>query len=390
MNINQIRQDILNYNDKLFLNSASSSLPAKSVVQKITEYLVEEQQIGGYKSQELHTEAINRFYTEAAQLLNCHPKNIAFANNATDAFAKAMASIDFKKGDIIITSDDDYVANQFQFIALQKRFGIIIKRIATFDNGDLDISHFESLITKERPKIVALAHVPTGSGLVQNVKAVGNICYKNDILFLLDACQSVGQMHVDVQEIKCDFLSVTGRKFLRGPRGTGILYVSDKILNSDFYPLTIDSNGADWIDNNNFKLFDSAKRFEFWESSRALVVGFGEALRYLNAIGIQNIEQRNTELITHLRNNLSAIEEITLHDKGSKTCNILTFRKQGKSLDKMISYLDKNNVFYSISSKPSSFIDFNKKGVDWVIRLSPHYFNTFEELDSVSNLIELV
>lgn len=390
MNINQIRQDILNYNDKLFLNSASSSLPAKSVVQKITEYLVEEQQIGGYKSQELHTEAINRFYTEAAQLLNCHPKNIAFANNATDAFAKAMASIDFKKGDIIITSDDDYVANQFQFIALQKRFGIIIKRIATFDNGDLDISHFESLITKERPKIVALAHVPTGSGLVQNVKAVGNICYKNDILFLLDACQSVGQMHVDVQEIKCDFLSVTGRKFLRGPRGTGILYVSDKILNRDFYPLTIDSNGANWIDNNNFKLFDSAKRFEFWESSRALVVGFGEALRYLNAIGIQNIEKRNTELITRLRNNLSVIKGVTLHDKGSKTCNILTFRKQGKSLDKMISYLDKNNVFYSISSKPSSFIDFNKKGVDWVIRLSPHYFNTIEELDSVSNLIELV
>ncbi|MEO9569762.1 MAG: aminotransferase class V-fold PLP-dependent enzyme [Polaribacter sp.] len=390
MNIEDIRNDILNYNDKLFFNSASSSLPATSVVKKITDYLIEEQQIGGYKIEEERSEDINGFYVQSSKLLGCKPNNIAFAYNSTDAYSKALLSIDFKKNDVIITSDDDYVSNHFQFIALQKRIGVKIIRIKTLVNGDLDIHNFKELVAKYHPKLVAVTHVPTNSGLVQDVVTIGGICSQNNILFLLDACQSVGQLVVDVKKIKCDFLVVTGRKWLRGPRGTGILYVSNNVLDQGLYPLTIDGNGALWNKEDDFEIFKTAKRFELFESSRALVVGFAEALRYLNAIGIEQVESTNKNLITKLRTNLNDIKGVKIFDKGSVTSSILTFRKEGKSLEEIKTKFQKNNVFYSVSAKPWGFIDFEKKDIDWVIRLSPHYFNTEKEINKVSEIIESI
>ncbi len=389
-NIQDIRNDILNYNSKLFFNSASSSLPPKSVVEVITEYLVEEQQVGGYTIEDDRANAIANFYIQAAKLLNCKPQNIAFAYNATDAFSKALLSIDFEKGDVIITSDDDYVSNHFQFIALQKRIGVKVIRIKTLENGDLDISHFKEVVVTKQPKLVAVTHVPTNSGLVQDVTSIGRICANYNILFLLDACQSVGQLVVDVQDIQCDFLVVTGRKWLRGPRGTGILYVSDRVLNAGMYPFSIDGNGGIWYKANDFKIIETAQRFELFESSKALVVGFAEALHYLNAIGIERISERNKQLITALRTNLNAIKGVNLYDRGSVTSSILTFRKEGKSLEDIQNALKAHSIFHSVSSKPWGVIDFNKKGVDWVIRLSPHYFNTIKEIDRVSEIIESI
>lgn len=390
MNTEQIRRDISNYGDKLFLNSAGSSLVAKSVTQKIEDYLRQEENLGGYKVSDLRKKDIADFYNQAAQLINANPKNIAYTHDATDAYAKALSSIDFKKEDVIITSDDDYVSNQIQFISLQKRFGVKIIRINTLENGDLDVSHFQELLKIHNPKLVALTHVPTNSGLVQNVEAVGKICYEQQIVFLLDACQSVGQLQVDVQKIKCDFLTTTGRKFLRGPRGTGFLYVSDRVIENAYSPLFIDVFGATWTQANQFLVAQSAKRFETWEKPYAFLVGFGEALRYANEVGIDNIESYNEKLMVRLRDNLSSLSKVKLFDFGSKTCNILTFRKENKSLEEVAKELEANKVFFSISKKTSGIIDFNKKGIDGVIRLSPHYFNTLEEMDLVAEIIESI
>lgn len=390
MNVEEIRKDIVNCDDKLFFNTAGASLSPNSVLKKVTDFLIEEQLLGGYAMEDKYSTEIDKFYIEAAKLLNCKPTNIAFAHNSTDAYSKALLSIDFKKDDVIITSDDDYVSNHFQFITLKQRFGIQIKRIQTLENGDLDIENFKELVQKHQPKLVAVAEVPTNSGLVQDVTTIGEICSENNILFLIDACQSVGQLEVDVQKNKCDFLAVTGRKWLRGPRGTGILYVSDKVLEKKMYPLTIDGNGAVWKTESKFEVYDSAKRFELFESSRALVVGFSEALRYLNTLTIKNIATRNKELTSKLRVNLNEIKDVTMYDKGSVTSNIVTFRKEGKTLEEIKEKLNQHKVFFSVSSSPWGIIDFNKKGVDWVVRLSPHYFNTEKEINKVSEIIEWI
>ncbi len=390
MNIEKIRQDLPYYGNKIFLNSAGSSLSPHTVTKRVQAYLHQEELFGGYKLEDIQAKQIAAFYEQTATLLNCNSKNIAFAHDATDAYIKALSAIPFKNGDVIITSSNDYASNQIQFISLQQRHGVVVKRIASLSNGDIDMVHFQKLLSEETPVLVAITHIPTNSGLVQDVAAIGEICHQQGILYLVDACQSVGQIVVDVQKLKCDFLSATGRKFLRGPRGTGLLYVSDRVLQSTMAPLLIDGWGAKWTALYEFSMKPSAKRFETWERSYALMVGLTEAIRYANDIGIDLIEERNIELQNRLRHNLSSIAGVKVYDKGSRLGNLITFKKEGISLENLKTHLDDHEVYYSVSTLEWGLIDFKEKGVEWVIRFSPHYFNTLEEMDKVASILAAV
>ena len=388
MNIEQIRTDTPFCQDKLFVNSAGSSLQPTVVLDAINNYLQKEAQFGGYKVADTHPDEIETFYETVAQLIGTQSSNIAFAHDATDAYLKALSAIPFKKGDVVITSQDDYSSNQIQFLSLQKRFGIVLKRIKTLANGDLDLAHFRTLIDEKTPVLVAITHVPTNSGLIQQVEAIGAICHKKDLLYLVDACQSVGQLVVDVQKIKCDFLSATGRKFLRGPRGTGFLYVSDRALAKGLTPLFVDGGGAVWTQVNEYQVLPSARRFQTWEKPYALMMGLTTAVQYALNIGLNNIQAYNQQLMQRLKKNLSTIPSVQVFDRGAKTCNLLTFRKEGKSAEVIQQALDKHSVFHGLSTKEWGVIDYKEKGVDWTIRLSPHYFNTLEEMDRLGEIIE--
>jgi len=387
MQINQIRNDTFGCHDKTFLNSAGASLMPKSVVQKQMEYLKLEEEFGGYHVASQQSAALNEFYIETAKLINCKPQNIAFATNATDAYAKALSSIPFKPGDSIITTDDDYISNQIAFLSLQKRLNLKIHRIKKLANQDLDLDHFLQLIKKHQPKLVAVTHIPSNSGLIQNVEEIGKICKQNGILYLVDACQSVGQLLVDIQKISCDFLTATGRKFLRGPRGTGFLYVSDNALSQGLAPLLLDMSGARWTAPNTYELGDDAKRFEIWERSCASVVGLTEAIRYANSIGMDNIESYNRSLSSQLRDMLQQNSNLEILDKGRDLASIVTFHRRNLSLHTLQEMLSKNNIYYSVSFKAGALIDFGEKNVDWAIRFSPHYFNTLTEMEVVTDLL---
>lgn len=390
MDIDQIRKDTPGCGDKLFLNTAGSSLMPYSVNRKIKDYLDQEEQIGGYKTEELREKEIAGFYSETAKLIGCKPKNIAFAHDATDAYAKALSSINFQKGDTIVTTDDDYASNHIQFLSLKKRHNLKIHRIKNLENGDLDLEDFLKLVKTQTPKLTAVTHVPTNSGLIQDIVAIGEICKEYNILYLVDACQSVGQIEVDVNTIQCGFLTATGRKFLRGPRGTGFLYVSDQLLEKGFEPVFIDGGGAIWTEVDKYKSFNTAQRFQTWESPYALMVGLSEAIRYANVMGIDKISAYNARLMNKLRTNLTEISDVQLFDKGSQRCNLLTFRKLGKSLERITRILDENQVYYSISNKEWGLLDYRKKGVEWTIRLSPHYFNNLDEMDRVAEIIRKI
>ncbi|MDG4654588.1 aminotransferase class V-fold PLP-dependent enzyme [Chryseobacterium arthrosphaerae] len=386
MDLNTIRQDTIGCSDKIFLNSAGSSLMPKIVVETITNYLYHEQQIGGYLAAGRNAESIGQFYEEVAKLINTRPSNIAFVNSSTDGYAKALSSIPFEKGDCIITTNNDYISNQIAFISLQKRFQIKIIRAANLPDHELDLEDFERLIRKHQPKLIAVTHIPTNSGLVQNVEAVGKLCRQYDILYLVDACQSVGQRVVDVEKINCDFLTATGRKFMRGPRGTGFLYVSDRVLHAEMAPLFLDSNGAQWTEFDHYQLNGTARRFELFERSNALLMGFKEALRYANTIGMAAIENYNRELSGKLRANLQN-SGYRILDQGNQLSSIVTFCQKDNKIDKIQKVLNENSVFFTVSNKTNALIDFTFKNVDHAIRLSPHYFNTVEEIEVVSGLL---
>lgn len=371
------------------MNSAGSSLAPHSVMTAIVDYLREEEQVGGYEVERLWTTQIGGLYESVAQLLNCQPHNIAYAYSATDAYSRTLSAIPFKEGDYILTTDDDYISNQIAFLSLQQRLGIKLLRANNLATGDLDLSHVEQLIRDHHPVLVAVTHVPTNSGLVQPAEEIGIICRRYGVWYLLDACQSVGQLPVDVTRIGCDFLNVTGRKFLRGPRNTGFLYVSNRVLQAGLTPLFIDRRGAAWTETNAYQVQAGARRFEPQEVS-AFIVGLAEAVRYANEIGIEAIAKTNEHMLYRLRTKLEQIDGLHLLDRGSVRSNILTFHTNRQSLSVLEAALTHSGIVYTVQHQHYALIDFMRKGVNWAIRLSPHYFNTLEEIDTVVDVIARV
>ncbi|WP_419870791.1 aminotransferase class V-fold PLP-dependent enzyme [Chryseobacterium sp. CT-SW4] len=386
MDINRMRQETPGCLNKIFLNSAGGSLMPDSVVETMTRYLEQEKELGAYETAARNTQHINRFYEETAKLLNCNPSNIAFVTSSTDAYSKALSSIPFQKDDCIITTDDDYISNQLAFLSLQKREGVKVIRMKNLPDHELDLEDLDQLIKTHKPKLIAVTQIPTNSGLIQNVEGVGKICKQYDILYLVDACQSVGQLPVDAKAIGCDFLTATGRKFIRGPRGTGLLYVSDKVLQQDLVPLFLDTKGATWVQFDDYEIGTTAKRFEHWETSMVNLLGLTEAIRYANSVGLDYIEKYNKNLSSQLRKGLQD-KGLKVLDEGNHLGSIVTFCEKDGKIENAKKVLEENNVFFSLSNKQNALINFTHKNVDSAIRLSPHYFNTHEEMEQVVRLL---
>jgi len=308
MNLDEIRKNTPGCASKIHFNNAGASLPPLQVTEAIMDYISVESITGGYETADMKKEEIQEFYTSVARLINTSENNIAFTSSATNSFALALSSIPFERGDKVLIANEDYISNQIAFLSLQERLGIQLLRANSLSTGGVDLDHMEELINTHHPKLVSLTHVPTNTGLIQPVEAVGKMCNEKNILYLVDACQSTGQIPVDVKKIGCDFLTATMRKFLRGPRGAGFLYTSDNVLEKKLTPLFVDMRGAEWTDADTYEVRMNAKRFEEWELPYALVMGSKEAIQYALNIGIENIAERNKTLCDILRNKLNSIE----------------------------------------------------------------------------------
>src|SRR5690606_28402987 len=257
------------------------------------------------------------------------PHRIAFTEHATAAFVAALSSVPLESGDVIVTTRHDYVSNQIQYLSLARRFGVEVVRVPDAPEGGVDVGALEAAVHRRRPKLVAVTHVPTSSGLVQDVEAVGRICRARDVPYLVDACQSVGQMPVEPERIGCDFLSATARKFLRGPRGAGFLWVSDRVLDRGLEPLFPDLRGADMIDEELYQPAPDARRFETWEFHWGLVLGTGEAARYARAVGLDAVCARVRALAARLRARLAEMDGVRVLDRGRELGAIVTVAVRG-------------------------------------------------------------
>ncbi|GAA5521255.1 hercynylcysteine sulfoxide lyase [Fodinibius salicampi] len=271
------RRDTPGCRYRTHFNNAGAALMPTPVIEAIHKHLDNEIRFGGYEAAEAAEKEISASYDAIAQLIGTVSANIAIVENATVAVSQALSAFNFQRGDNIITTNADYSSNQIMLLNLADRYGIEIVRAEDLPEGGVDPDSIHDLIQMQRPKLVLMSWIPTNSGLIQNAKVVGEICRKFEIPFLLDACQAVGQLPVDVMDLHCDFLAATGRKFLRGPRGVGFLYVSDRMLKQGYSPLFPDTRGAKWISANNFQVEGDAKRFENWEFPYALVLGLGAA-----------------------------------------------------------------------------------------------------------------
>ncbi len=358
------------------------------VLDAVVSHLQREAQIGGYEAADAAAERVAATYASVGELIGAGPRNIAVVENATVAFALALSAFDFQRGDVILTTRNDYVSNQIMYLSLARRLGVEVVRAEDLPEGGVDPASVGELIARRRPRLVAVTHVPTNSGLVQPVEAVGEICQAAGVPYLIDGCQSVGQVPLDVTRLRCDFLSATARKFLRGPRGVGFLYVSDRMLASGAHPLLVDMRGAEWTAADEYTLVDGARRFENWEFAYALHLGLGEAARYALGVGVAEGGGRALQLAAYTRERLSALDGVRVLDRGPALCAIVTAEVLGCDARAVVATLRDRGINTNASLRAYALLDMESKQVTSAVRISPHYYNTKEEIDTALGAIE--
>jgi selenocysteine lyase/cysteine desulfurase len=388
--LQQWRDDTPGCTNQIHLNNASAGLMPLPVLDAIVGHLNREAKFGGYESADDAEAAFSEAYDNVSKLLGAQPRNVAIVENSTVAFFQALSAFDFKPGDVIVTTRNDYISNQLAYLSLARRHGVEVRRAADLATGGADPQSVQDLLREKRVRLLAVTWVPTNSGLMQPVEALGQIAEASGVPYLVDACQAIGQIPIDVSKLKCDFLSATARKFLRGPRGIGFLYVSDRALKRGDFPLYIDMRGADWVSADNFQPAPDARRFENWEFPYSLVLGLGEAARYALAVGIERGGGRAHQLAAELRDKLKRVPGIRVLDRGNQLAAIVTIEVAGWDATDLSKLLRKRGINTSASLRAYAVIDMDEKRAASALRLSPHYYNTEDELASVVEALRSV
>ncbi|MBL4821773.1 MAG: aminotransferase class V-fold PLP-dependent enzyme [Gammaproteobacteria bacterium] len=377
--IHRMRSETPACKNLIHFNNAGCSLTPKPVLDSVISHLCLEQEIGGYEAAAQADSQIERFYSALAGLLNCAAGEIAFIENATRAWDMAFYSIPFQKGDRILTGQAEYASNYLAMLQVQKLTGIEITVIPSDEKGILCLDRLQQEIT-DRVKLIALTHIPSQSGIVQPAQAVGEIANKHNIIYLLDVCQSAGQMTLDVNKIGCDILTGTGRKYLRGPRGTGYLYIKNELLDK-LEPPFIDLHSASWKSEQEFEWQKNARRFENWECFVAGKIGLARAVEYAMELGLENIENRIQQLARLLISALQAQKNITVFESGDCLSGIITFIKNDEKPLVLQQRLQPENINIGVSKRSSAMLDFSKRGLETINRASLHYYNTEGEIN---------
>lgn len=369
------------------LNNAGAGLMPVSVVEAVMDHVRLEAEIGGYEAADARADAIVGTYDAVASLVGAAPRNIALVGNATHGFIQSVTSFDFLPGDVIITSRSDYTSYQIQFLALSQRLGVRILHAPELPGGGIDPGGVRELLRTTPCRLVHVSWVPTHSGLVQDVAGVGAVCEEFGVPFLVDACQAAGQIEIDVGRLRCDYLAVTARKFLRGPRGIGFLYASDRALERGDHPLFVDMRGATWEAPDRYRIADTARRYEDWEFPYALVLGLGAAARCASQVGVATGGARAFQLAAELRRRLNAIDGVRVLDRGPNPCAIVTAAVSGWYAPDLVNALRERRINSAATLGWFGLLDLPERGIESALRLSPHYYNTEGEIDDAVGAI---
>jgi selenocysteine lyase/cysteine desulfurase len=381
LDVVRARKETPGCSNVVHLNNAGAALPPAAVTDAVIAHLRLEAQIGGYEAAAVAAPAVIDVYHAIARLIGCQPHEVAVVENATRAWDMAFYAMRFGPGDRILTARTEYASNVIAFLQTAARTDAQIEVVDNDEHGQLSVEDLRRRLNDD-VKLAAVSHVPTHSGLVNPAVEIGRLTRAAGVPFLLDACQSVGQIPIDVDEIGCDMLSATGRKFLRGPRGTGFLYVADRLI-GQLEPPFLDLHAATWTAEHEYEIRPDARRFENWETYYAAKIGLGVAVDYALDWGMQAIEERVTALAGRLRQRLAELPGVTVQDHGQRLCGIVTFTVDDVSAADVQSRLTAGGINTSVVAVGSARYDLAARGLPAVVRASVHYYNTDDEIEQL-------
>jgi len=382
----EIRHNTPGLPGRIHLDNCGSALVSRAVVEAQLGHLHLETRVGGYVAQEQQSERLSNVYHSAAKLLGGKYTDYALAGSAVDSWTKAFYSLPMGAGDNVVTAYNEYCSNYVAYLQRASRDGVEIRVARPGADGALDLDHFESLVDK-RTRLISLTHVPSSSGQIAPAVKVGEIANAHEKLYLLDACQSIGQLDVNFERIGCDMATGTGRKFLRGPRGIGFLYMNEK-ARAEIDPVVLTNQAATWTGENSYELRSDAGVFEAWERSCVNQLGLGAAIDYLLELGPEKAYERITSLTRYMREGLAGISRVTLTCQEDAEAAIITFNKEGWTAADIKQVLEKQDIATQVASVVHTRLDLEARGIDTTARISPHYYNTVEEMDIFLNALE--
>ncbi|WP_142850157.1 aminotransferase class V-fold PLP-dependent enzyme [Telmatospirillum sp. J64-1] len=379
ISLERLRRDTPGCSEVLHLNNAGAALMPLPVHRAQVGHLARELMRGGTRAAREAAEDAEGFYSAAAKLLGCGRDEIAFAVSATQAWQTAFHALDLKRGSRVLIGRAEYGSNLMSLYQEARRRGLEIE-ILPDDAATGSVSLEALAAALERPAgLLAVTHLASTGGAVAPAREIGALARRQGVPFLLDACQTVGQMPVDVKRIGCDMLAATGRKWLRGPRGSGLLYVRGEMLDRLCPPLP-DLAGFRWTGPEDFVPRGAARRFEQYEHSLAARIALTQAILYCLEVGPETIWQDVRRLADKLRKDLSAVPGVTLQECGAPLAGIVTFELERMSAAQAAQALAAKGINVSVAEAGAAPLDFAERGLTALLRASPHYYNTEGEI----------
>lgn len=371
---------------RIHLDNCGSAFMAQPVIDEINAAFSREIMVGGYVAQEQQADRLEDGYQNLAALFDGKVTDFAFVSSAVDGWTKAFYSIPFESGDNIITAYNEYCSNYVAYLQVAKTKGVEIRVADPAPGGGINLDHLVSLIDR-RTRLISISHMPSSSGEINQVAAVGKIANSRNILYQLDACQSAGHIPVSIEEIGCDIMTGTARKFLRGPRGIGFLYVNEK-ARSQMEPVVLTNQSAEWTSKDAYTLRSDARVFEAWERSVVNQLGFSAAIRYLLDLGVEKATGQIAANATYLRKCLPDIPGVTVECPEHATSAIITLNKGGFAPATIKQTLEQQGIAVQVASVVHTRLDLEARGIESAVRISPHYYSSKEDMDGFMSALE--
>ena len=374
-----VRAETPGSRDRVFLDSAGSSLPPRRVVAAMEDHLRLEAVVGGYRAAAERSVELAGLPASLGRLLGCDAGSLALTDSATRSWTQFFGAVRLRRGDRILIGESEYASNALTALSRARATGARIDIVPSGVEGDIDLNRLAEMMDG-RVRLVSVVHAPSNGGLINPVAEVSRIAHAHEALVLLDACQSVGQLEVDVTQLGVDGLVGTGRKWLRGPRGTGFLYVRPG-LEQVLQPAALDLRGGLWTAPRSFEVRADAARFELAEASMAARLGLKAAVDYLLELGAGAVRTAVLGRAEHLRRGLRTIPGVQVHDRGRARSGIVSFTVDGVPAADVRDRLWRAGVTVATSERSATLLDMTARGLSSVVRASAHYFVTHAQLD---------